>query len=490
MVIFMLLVLQVYSQNKRYRGGGADGFAAGSLLQTNTVSYSNKFTGGACDGFAKETLQQTNAVGYSDKFTGGTCDGFGKGTLLQANTVNYADKYTGGTCDGFGLGKLTQINAISFFNKYTGGAGDGFEQKSLAQGTLTAYMSGGTSPICHNTSPGTFTASGGGGNGSYAYQWFTTSGIVNGATNSTYTPGNLTATTGYYCAITSGSWGTVNTSTTTIAIGAATAITSQSTAAQTKFQNEPFDAIAVSATGTGTLTYQWFSNTSATNNSGTLLSGATNGNYTPQATILGTLFYYCTVHGNCGLDVTSSISGAFIVLPAIVTGNIGNGHDTCYSADQTITVAGGATIFIVEDGGSATMIAGQNIMYLPGTKVEPGGYLLGKIAPGGPFCGQQLPSIANVVASTDELPVVSQKSSFLLYPNPTTGKFRIEQKSEIKYCKVQVVVFGIHGEKLLARELSAESTHEFLLSGYPYGLCFVKIFADKYVETFKLVILK
>jgi hypothetical protein len=35
------------------------------------------------------------------------------------------------------------------------------------------------------------------------------------------------------------------------------------------------------------------------------------------------------------------------------------------------------------------MIAGLNILYQPGTRVEYGGYMHGRIAPDGPWCGVQ-----------------------------------------------------------------------------------------------------
>ena len=41
-------------------------------------------------------------------------------------------------------------------------------------GNLSANISGGNSPICYNTSPGTFTATGSGGPNLYSYQWYTT----------------------------------------------------------------------------------------------------------------------------------------------------------------------------------------------------------------------------------------------------------------------------------------------------------------------------
>ncbi|HOY30817.1 MAG TPA: T9SS type A sorting domain-containing protein [Bacteroidales bacterium] len=76
---------------------------------------------------------------------------------------------------------------------------------------LTAGISGGTSPICEKTSPGIFTASGSGGTSIYAYQWYRTSmGIINGATNSTFNPGIMTSSNGFYCVVTSGSCGSAS----------------------------------------------------------------------------------------------------------------------------------------------------------------------------------------------------------------------------------------------------------------------------------------
>jgi hypothetical protein len=82
---------------------------------------------------------------------------------------------------------------------------------------LNAIISGGATPICYNSSPGTFTATGSGGNGSYTYLWYA-NGASTGITTNTYTPGNLTSSTDFYCAVSSGACGTVNTSTSTITV--------------------------------------------------------------------------------------------------------------------------------------------------------------------------------------------------------------------------------------------------------------------------------
>ena len=87
-----------------------------------------------------------------------------------------------------------------------------FSGKAAAQcvGDLTANITGGSTLICFNTSPGTFTAVGGGESGSYTYLWYLND-ISTGVTTQNYNPGNLTANTTVYCAIMSGICGPVNT---------------------------------------------------------------------------------------------------------------------------------------------------------------------------------------------------------------------------------------------------------------------------------------
>jgi len=110
----------------------------------------------------------------------------------------------------------------------------------------------------------------------------------------------------------------VNNTSTALTVNSATAISSQSTGAQTQCSGGTFSPISVAATGGG-LTYQWYSNASASTTGGTSLgsgNGAQTSSYTPQASNAGTLYYYCIVSGTCG-SATSAISGAFIVIPSI-----------------------------------------------------------------------------------------------------------------------------------------------------------------------------
>jgi len=77
-------------------------------------------------------------------------------------------------------------------------------------GNLKATISGGTNPICENTSPGTLTATASGESGSYTYLWYE-NGRSTGITTQTYDPGILTEYSTFYCKIYSGVCGPVST---------------------------------------------------------------------------------------------------------------------------------------------------------------------------------------------------------------------------------------------------------------------------------------
>lgn len=159
----------------------------------------------------------------------------------------------------------------------------------------------------------------------------------------------------------------------------------------------------------------------------------------------------------------------------------------CYNATEIITVAELAA-FTVTTTGHVEMIAGVAIRYKPGTTVASGGYMWGHIAPGGPWCipAATLP-IAATTAGEDELPVPAQKSSFKIYPNPTTGNFTLEQSGVPRNGILKVVVYGMFGEKMLTKELTGSNKYEFSISEFPVGLYFVKVVAGEDVETVKLI---
>ncbi len=131
---------------------------------------------------------------------------------------------------------------------------------------------------------------------------------------------------------------TVNTCT------APTINTQPGTAAQTVCLNGSATALSVAATGTGTLTYQWYQNTANSNTGGTLISGATSSSYTPLTTSAGALYYYCVVDNGC--STISNTSGLVTINgPPATPGAISGPATVCTAGVNTysITAVGGAT---------------------------------------------------------------------------------------------------------------------------------------------------
>jgi hypothetical protein len=208
---------------------------------------------------------------------------------------------------------------------------------------------------------------------------------------------------------------------------------------------------------------------------------------TQDITGLNPAEYTVTVTDNHGcVKTASAIVGQTnaICNNIFVTGTISPPVPVCYNAYQTITVAGGTSTFIVTSGGNVTFIAGKNILFEPGTKVLPGGYMIGKIyttayCPGG---GKE-PTAAVQEETNSSLSL----AGFTLYPNPTNGNFTLVQKGDNIYGTVKVEVYSMSGERVLTEQMIGEKRHEFRFSEIPAGLFFVKVVADNYVETIKLI---
>jgi hypothetical protein len=166
---------------------------------------------------------------------------------------------------------------------------------------------------------------------------------------------------------------------------------------------------------------------------------------------------------------------------------VSNGQDTCFNALQIIAVAGNGTSFVVEDGGSATLVAGQKISFLEGSKVISGGYLHGYIDMDGTFCGS-IPSIPAVIKSgIEELFYHSSQSLFRVYPNPTTGDFILEMLYDNGYVNANVEIYSMRGERVLQSEISGKAEYGLSLSGQPAGIYLVRILVGGKSETARII---
>lgn len=147
--------------------------------------------------------------------------------------------------------------------------------------------------------------------------------------------------------------------------------------------------------------------------------------------------------------------------------------EACYDASDTVIVAGFDTVFEVTYPGRATLIAGQRILMLPGTRVFNGGYLSAKIAPEGPFCVPQKVIMAG--SNDDEQSNHSNlKSTFMLYPNPGSGRFFLERRSVEDLEPVNVTIWNMQGVMVMQQTME-NPRQEFFLAEHAAGLYLVVV---------------
>jgi uncharacterized protein (TIGR02145 family) len=104
-------------------------------------------------------------------------------------------------------------------------------------------------------------------------------------------------------------------------------ISSSALATQTQCQNTTATNLTVQVTGgMGTISYQWYSNTTNSTTGGVLISGATASSYSPSTAMVGTQYYYVVVTQNfSGCSVTSAVSTVIVVsTPSITTQPVSN----------------------------------------------------------------------------------------------------------------------------------------------------------------------
>ena len=143
-------------------------------------------------------------------------------------------------------------------------------------------------------------------NPSVTYQWYYNATAINsagtlisGATTANVAP--LTALSGtlyYYCTITNASGcSTTSNVSGSINIGGGAAITSNvSRVRQSACVGGSFNQLSVTLSNNVGLTYQWYSNIDSSSGiNRVLIPGATSSTFTPPATSVGSLYYYCKI---------------------------------------------------------------------------------------------------------------------------------------------------------------------------------------------------
>ncbi len=157
-----------------------------------------------------------------------------------------------------------------------------------------------------------------------------------------------------------------------------------------------------------------------------------------------------------------------------VSGVVAVDADECFNALQTITVSN----FTVEAGGSATLIAGQSIILLPGTHVQSGGYFHAYITMDDTFCGPAAKELdpEEIIVTVPEIPQrIREDLFFKVYPNPTDGTFTLELETVEEGSDILIEVLGLLGGRVLSDRLPPQRMHTLSLSGHQPGVYIIRI---------------
>lgn len=112
----------------------------------------------------------------------------------------------------------------------------------------------------------------------------------------------------------------------------------------------------------------------------------------------------------------------------------------------------------------------------------PGGYLHGYITTNGQYCNTRSSS-KNADKELSAEIRSSGEHSFIIYPNPTTGKFTLEVDMKDVIENIQVEIYSIRGDKVLSTNLTGEKKHLLSLDGFPKGLYVVRVTYGQTVNT-------
>lgn len=190
-------------------------------------------------------------------------------------------------------------------------------------------------------------------------------------------------------------------------------------------------------------------------------------------------------YSDMAFEITSWIVDTLYLQNISVT----NGQLLCYDANYVIEVAGHGTTFTVQPGASATMIAGQQIFYLPGTKALAGSYMHGYITSTGAYC-PRAPVMTGIPEETEDIKIPGAPmagTALKVYPNPTSGTLFIEISDPSKSSIAAVEVYSMTGKKFISEKFQTQSRFETNLSLQPPGIYLLRIITELETRTVKVI---
>jgi hypothetical protein len=175
--------------------------------------------------------------------------------------------------------------------------------------------------------------------------------------------------------------------------------------------------------------------------------------------------------------------------------NVPSGEVNCYDATQTVSVAGNGTTFIVQNGGSVSLIAGQKIRCLPGARVRSGGYLHGYITTKNEYCYLNRQPVVMVESEQPpekqgEPELSGEKEDDWLvkvFPNPTSAILNLVVQSIETDTLIRIRIYNLLGEVVYSKELTGKNTDEIVLTNVNPGMYLLQVVQGSNIEVVKVI---
>lgn len=168
---------------------------------------------------------------------------------------------------------------------------------------------------------------------------------------------------------------------------------------------------------------------------------------------------------------------------------ITSGQTSCTDASQTITLAGNGTTYIVEAGGIVDLIAGQNILFMPGSRAQTGCQVHGYIAQTCDYCPVQQRSFITLGTSdTNPAEIPGNHLYLKVYPNPTSGLITLELERNSINPTAGIQIYNALGGLILQENFMITNRHTISLSDEMPGLYILVVRYGDRVEKVKVIL--
>jgi len=168
---------------------------------------------------------------------------------------------------------------------------------------------------------------------------------------------------------------------------------------------------------------------------------------------------------------------------------------TCFNATEYLYVPTQYNFFVVDSGGSVTLVAGEKISLNTGFSANNGSYFHAYITTDNNFCAftaiKGFPHVQPVDVDDNRLQqqvvVTDKQQLFHIYPNPTSDQFNLELSAEFVGSTVNVKVFNMFGQEVLHQQINGRQKTAFSLENQSPGIYMVSVMLDGKMEMVKVV---